>query len=651
MNQYPLLYLQPVFDSIVSQLPEALHKRFSLHGFHYNSLKERLEELEAPWIVLGDAQSFAQLRQDYPSAPFFCFVNFEGPADITPDLLEKPQLLDYSVESPDLNRVLMALNRVYSLFLQEREVQRLSRQIEVQHKRLKDLNAIGTSLSTERNLDTLLDKILSSAMEMTHADSGSLYLVEKQQEEGEEKRYLRFKWARNCSLDIDFSEFTIEMNEGSIAGSAAVHSKLLNIPDVYHIGDDVPYGFNKSFDQNTGYRSKSMFTVPMKNPQNQVIGILQLINKKRRGYHEPLSLGDEEALEKEIVEFSVEDEQVLSSLASQAAVSIENARLYASIQSLFEGFIRASVHAIEARDPTTSGHSERVAVLTVELAKSLNKVNDGPYAEIKFTRNDIKEINYASLLHDFGKIGVRENVLVKAEKLYPYELKDIEHRFRLIQKELENQFNVKKLNFLLKEGPEAAKEVFPKLEAEYQEQRQALKHDLEIILQANRPSILDEDVSLHLQDLEKKHFQVDEDRFHLITPFELSRLSIKKGSLDPDERKEIESHVTHTYEFLRQIPWTSELKGVPSIAYAHHEKLNGRGYPLGLPAAEIPIQSKMMTISDIYDALTASDRPYKKAMPVQRALDILGFEVKDGMLDAELYRIFLETRVYERIQS
>ncbi len=650
MKLLPLFYLQPIFDSLCEKLKPFLGERFDLQGYHLNDLSQLLDQAEAPWIFLCDQSTLTYLQEHFPGAPFYCFLYLEENTPLSESWLNQSNLLDYSHGLPSAERLTFSLNRTYSQLLQAFQLKNLKHQLDVQRDRLHELNQIGTALSNERNLDHLLDKILTSSTDITCSDSGSLYLVETREEEGLESRYLRFKWARNMSLEIDFSEFTIDLNEQSIAGAVALQGKPLNIQDVYEMDPGLPYGFNKSFDQNTGYRSKSMLTVPMKNPKGDVIGILQMINKNIDP-EQPLSLNDSSVLEAQIQSFTHEDEELLVSLASQAAVAIENARLYTSIQSLFEGFIKASVQAIESRDPTTSGHSERVAILTVGLAKKIDSVSDGPYADIKFSRNDLKEIKYASLLHDFGKIGVREHVLVKADKLYTHEFDEIKHRFRLIRKSLENQMHVNKLNILLKQGPEAGQAEIAEIDGFYQEQLQSLDLDFQMIIQANRPSILDEEVSEHLKLLEQKHFDVDQEQITLLNPYELSRLSIKKGTLAPEERLEIESHVTHTFHFLSQIPWTRELRNVPQIAYAHHEKLNGRGYPLGLPAVEIPVQARMMTIADIYDALTASDRPYKKALPVQRALDILGYEVKDGMLDADLYQVFKESKVYEEITS
>lgn len=649
MHDYALFYLQPLFDAQIEPMHTALSARFRPVGYHATTLAATLQESNAPCVILCDRAVFVSLLASTPTRAFQAFVALDPGETIDEAWLHHPALLDYSMGPPDPQRLLLALNRTYSQLQREQELARLSGQLALQRNRLQDLNEIGAALSTERNLDRLLDKILASCMEITASDSGSLYLLEGQDETEEpDQRHLRFKWARNQSLDVDFSEFTIPMNERSIAGSVALHGQALNISDVYRMAPDVPYGFNKSFDQNTGYHSQSMLSVPMKNPQGEVIGLIQMINKKREA-GQPLALGQVEKLRAQILPYSHEDEELLSSLASQAAIAIENARLYAAIQSLFEGFIKASVQAIESRDPTTSGHSERVAVLTVGLAQHVDSLSDGPFAHVHFSRDDLKEIKYASLLHDFGKIGVREHVLVKSDKLYTHELDSIRHRFKLIRKHIENHYNVRKLQALMSNGPEDASGVFAEIEARMGQEIQDLDHDFEMILQANRPTILAQEVSQRLQLIQQKRFELDSETLHLLNDYELSRLSIARGSLDPDERLEIESHVTHTFHFLSQIPWTRELRNVPQIAYAHHEKLNGRGYPRGLDAAAIPVQARMMTIADIYDALTASDRPYKKALPVEKALDILGFEVKDGMLDGELYRLFVDARIYEQI--
>ncbi|PIQ25857.1 HD family phosphohydrolase [bacterium (Candidatus Blackallbacteria) CG17_big_fil_post_rev_8_21_14_2_50_48_46] len=651
---FPVYYISPIFDSFVSHIESLLGERFAFYSVHTSDISSL--DLSSPRILMCGLPEFKLLekRPAVELSALSCILCLEHAQQFDVAWTGLPWLAEYCVGPPEPERLAFLLNRLYSLSLTQAEMHRLSAQLAQQRHRLQDLNEIGVALSTERNLDTLMDKILKSSMEITASDSGSLYLIETRAGVEEDPKNpfankgLRFKWTRNMSLKLDFSEFSMDINEKSIAGYVALSGEPLNIPNVYTLNQNYPFNFNQSFDQNTGYHSQSMLTVPMRNPKGEVIGILQMLNKKR-DWSAPLDLTSPQALQADILVFGAEDESLLSSLASQAAVAIENARLYAAIQSLFEGFIRASVQAIESRDPTTSGHSERVAVLTVGLAEKLDRVDQGPYQNVRFSRQELKEIQYASLLHDFGKIGVRENVLVKAEKLYPDELSAIQHRFELIRKGLENDYNLRKLQYLLEMEKDKALQFFPELEEEYFRRLQKLEDNFQLILQTNRPTVLAQEASQRLQEIQHEVFSFNQQDYPLLTPFELSRLSIVKGSLDQDERLEIESHVTHTFEFLSQIPWTTELKNVPQIAYAHHEKLNGRGYPRSLNAEEIPVQSKMMTISDIYDALTASDRPYKKALPISKALDILGFEVKDGMLDAELYKIFVDSKVYELI--
>jgi len=344
--------------------------------------------------------------------------------------------------------------------------------------------------------------------------------------------------------------------------------------------------------------------------------------------------------------FTREDEELLLALSSQAAVAIENAILYEDIQRLFEGFIKASVYAIESRDPTTSGHSERVAILTVGLAEKVDRADSGPYAGVTFSPEDIRELRYASLLHDFGKVGVREPVLVKANKLYDHHLDTVAARFRFIKKALENTYLQKKLGLALSLGPECEKELVA-LDEELQRKLAEVDEQFHFILQANKPTVLPQGGFERIQQIAQNTFvDLDGTRVAYLTTKEAENLSIGKGSLNPQERLEIESHVTHSFRFLRQIPWTKDLRRIPTIAYAHHEKLNGTGYPNALRDEDIPFQAKIMAISDIYDALTASDRPYKRALPPERALDILGLEVKEGNLDPELVRIFTEAKVW-----
>jgi HD-GYP domain-containing protein (c-di-GMP phosphodiesterase class II) len=337
------------------------------------------------------------------------------------------------------------------------------------------------------------------------------------------------------------------------------------------------------------------------------------------------------------------------SLASQAAVAIENNRLYESIQTLFEGFVKASVVAIEARDPTTSGHSFRVADLTVGLAEAVERCETAPFRDVKFTRAEMKEIRYASLLHDFGKVGVREEVLIKAKKLYPQQLEVLRNRFDYVRKAVEQKYTERKLNYILEKGREEFLAGQESINRELAGELQSLDDYLKFVLQCNEPTVLPEGNFQKLVDLAAFRFEDWEGQVQpLISSSEAKLLSIPKGSLDEKERLQIESHVVHTFNFLSKIPWTKEIRNIPIIARAHHEKLNGTGYPFKLTDVEIPMQSRMMTVSDIYDALSASDRPYKKAVPTEKALDIIGMEAKSRLVDPDVYRIFIEAEIYKK---
>jgi HD-GYP domain-containing protein (c-di-GMP phosphodiesterase class II) len=551
-------------------------------------------------------------------------------------------------------------------------------------REIRELNAIGAALSAEHDTSKLLELILTKCREITHSDAGSLYLVdvvepaEVQREFGlapgsaeqsahkhgnatlehpnplvsqllqnmEPSKRLRFKVAQNDSVQVPFREVTIEISDRSIAGYVASTGEIVNIEDAYHLPPDVPYMVNRRFDEDSGYRTKSILAVPMRNQRDEIVGVLQLINAKRDPRARLMSLAD---VNQQVITFETRQQDIVASLASQAAMALENSRLYQDIQKLFEGFVKASVTAIEARDPTTSGHSFRVANLTVALAEAVNRADSGPYSAIRFSRDDMKEIRYASLLHDFGKVAVREEVLVKAKKLYPEQLELIRQRFQFVKRTLEVASLKSQIDYLLEKG---RNDYLAKLPSYYQELSAQIKEVdeyLRVIESSNEPTVLPggnferllEVAALRFVDCENQQQQ-------LLTDNEVRLLSIRKGSLDDTERQQIESHVVHTFNFLQQIPWTREIKHIPAIARGHHEKLNGVGYPYKLTSPEIPVQTRMMTISDIFDALSASDRPYKKAVSLERALEILGQEVDDGQLDRDLFRIFTDAKVYER---
>jgi HD-GYP domain-containing protein (c-di-GMP phosphodiesterase class II) len=525
----------------------------------------------------------------------------------------------------------------------ERELVNKEKLLHARENENSELLQVGIALSAERDNNKLLDYILRQLRHVARADAGTLYLLEHDEKTGDQQ--LRFKITQNDSNPQDYSEFVMPLSKKTISGYVATTRTVLNIEDAYQIPSDREYGFNIGFDKSTGYRSKSMLTVPMQDHKGEILGVIQLINRKADNAQR---LGTPEDAEKYAVPFSKDIEPLVLSLASQAAVSLENNLLYQEIETLFEGFVKASVQAIESRDPTTSGHSNRVAVYTVSLAKAVDRVGDGSYADVHFTAEHLKEIRYASLLHDFGKVGVREHVLVKAKKLYPQQMDILKLRMEYIQKAMLYGILRERFEALSAEGKDGYLKIKPEIDLREAEAIAEIDRYLQTIVTANEPSVLAEEPDRILDEIHSKTFIEEEGKsLHFLEDDEYVKLKIKKGSLDEAERKEIESHVTHTFLFLRTIPWTKEMRNIPTIAYGHHEKLTGDGYPRGIHAPEIPIQTRMMTVSDIYDALTASDRPYKRAVPAQKALDILNAEVKESKLDPELVKVFIESKIWE----
>ena len=538
-----------------------------------------------------------------------------------------------------------ALKAAYRTSAMRLEAQRARAEIAARSKEIAELTRIGVALSTERNYDVLLALILEQSRQITQSDGGSLYLVEGRDTPAPR---LRFKLTQSDTLtSAGFVEFTMPLDNRSIAGSVCSDGEPLVIDDVYFLPPDVEYSFNRSFDERNNYRAKSMLTVPMRNHRDEVIGALQLINRKR---DPAVKLVSPAVTQEQVIPFSRRSVEIVLALASQAAVSIENSLLYESIERLFEGFVTAAVTAIEQRDPTTFGHSGRVATMTVGLAEVVDRATDGQYRHINFSREQLKEIRYAGLLHDFGKVGVREQVLVKAKKLYPPDLALMKSRYAFIKRSAESAYHRKRADYLAAQGTQGYAEFIAEADQAYAREIEELEKFLRTVLTANEPSVLPEGSFEELLALADRRFKdIEGQEQAYISDDEIRFLSIRKGSLDEAERLEIESHVTHTYRFLLQIPWTKELSQIPLIAYGHHEKLNGRGYPRKVSAADIPIQTRMMTVSDIFDALTAADRPYKRAVPLQKALDIMTSEVKDGMLDPELFRLFTDAKVFEKL--
>jgi len=493
--------------------------------------------------------------------------------------------------------------------------------LEERLRKLSGILDVAKALVAERDLDRLLHLVVTSAARIVNADRCSLFLVDR--ERGE-------LWTK-VAQGMGMTEIRVPVDSG-IAGAVVASGQSVNLPDAY-----ADPRFNGSVDKQTGYHTKSILCVPMLSVKGEVVGVVQALNK-RIGAH-----------------FDAEDQELLEALGGQAASAVDNALLHAEIERLFEGFVRASVVAIEARDPTTAGHSGRVARLSVGLSDVLPRAGAvaGRWQGQSLTAEERQELRYAALLHDFGKVGVRENVLVKANKLEPLELENLRGRFETIYVQEELAAERQKVSALLSLAEDQRRARLRAIDERLAARKRELTDMFDFILSCNRPTVLAEGTFDRLGEIKESTFRGPfggEPRAFL-TESEVLKLSIRKGSLTAEERREIESHVTHTYRFLKQIPWTRALNRVPDIAYGHHEKLTGTGYPRSLTDPEIVLPTRMMTISDIYDALTASDRPYKRAVPKDQAYDILMDEANRGEVDKDLLRVFIEADVPSRATS
>jgi HD-GYP domain-containing protein (c-di-GMP phosphodiesterase class II) len=476
---------------------------------------------------------------------------------------------------------------------------------------------IGLALSAERDIVKLQGAIVRSARELTHADSGSLYMLEDG-DEGE--RVLRFAVAQTGPHDRGtYLGAVLPLSRTSISGYVALSGETVRIADAYTIPDDAEYRFNRSFDHANGYRTKSVLAVPMRDHENAIVGVIMLLNRKPEFGVVLASPAETEAV---VEPFTDRDERVLRSLASQAGVALENKALVDAIQDLFEQFVRASVKAIEVRDKSTMGHSERVADLTVLQAETINSIAAGSLADLHFDVDQLREMRYAALLHDFGKVAVPEYIFGKAKKLPDGRLDTIRLRFLLA------------------------------IEQSVDERRRVqLRELLAAVEGANEPRVVASEIGDVLDALARMTYRELENDRPLLDEAELAFLRIPRGSLSGDERRAMEQHVTQSFYFLREIPWArTPWRNVAELAYGHHEHLDGTGYPRGLRGNEIAPQVRLLTISDVFDALTANDRPYKPAITVERALDILVKEFAErGKIDRELLDLFIARRVYEPV--
>jgi HD-GYP domain-containing protein (c-di-GMP phosphodiesterase class II) len=515
-----------------------------------------------------------------------------------------------------------------------RIMQALPREFHGVIKKFQKLQEIGSALSAEKDLSALLGLILRESRALTGADSGSIYIREDEVEFLENATakdvlsrstpYLVLKITQNDSLDFPFKEFRLPFDVKTVAGYVANSGEIVNLADAYKLPAGVPFSYNRSFDEKSGYRCKSMLVVPMKNRDGDIIGVIQLINKKRVPEGRLAPPADVDAA---VASFDAFDEELLLSLSSQAAVCIEKARLYDEIERMFEGLVQSFTLALERRNRTTFGHCMRVAQYAVAIAEAVNHAPPELFGGLRYSRDQIKELRYAALLHDIGKIAVPEAVLDKKNKLTDDALRAIEYRFHYWRQKL------------LADG-----------DADGDAAR--LTRYLEHLRKVNIPTPLAQADSGLLAQIRAARFtDVDGVDKPLLTEEEFDSLAVERGNLTPGERKQIEKHIVDTWEILKRVPWPRYVARVPHIAACHHEKPNGTGYPWGFRADDIPLGGKILAIVDIFEALTAKDRPYKPAIPIEKALKILDDEEARGGIDSKLYGLFKEKRIFKLFES
>jgi HD-GYP domain-containing protein (c-di-GMP phosphodiesterase class II) len=505
--------------------------------------------------------------------------------------------------------------------------------------RLEQLNAIGASLSAERDIDRLLESILVAAKTITRADGGTLYRVT-------EERTLRFEIVRTSSLKYYLGGTTgnpvpfypIQLykdgkpNNGMVAAHAALTGKTINIPDAY-TAEGFDFSGTRAFDNKTGYRSKSFLTVPMLNHEKHTIGVLQLLNAS-----DPAT--------GEILPFSPSDQRLAESLASQAAIALTNRMLINQLEQLFESFINLINTAIDEKSPYTGGHCQRVPVLTMLLAEAVNETKDGPLSDFNMTEKDRYELKIAGLLHDCGKVTTPVHVVDKATKLETLfdRVHLIDTRFEVLKRDAEIEALKNKVKFLEQKQPLDAQEQDRAL----RERLRELDDDCRFLRACNigGERMRDEDIERVRRIARLRWRDVAGHEADFLTADELKNLTIRAGTLTDEERKVINHHIVATIRMLEALPWPRHLANVPEYAGGHHERMDGKGYPKGLTREQMSVQARCMGIADIFEALTAKDRPYKKGKTLSESLEILGRMKLGGHVDPDLFDIFVRQKVY-----
>lgn len=505
--------------------------------------------------------------------------------------------------------------------------------------RLNDLNSIGAALSSERDINRLLENILLAAKRITNADAGTLYLIDM------DTQVLKFEIVRTDSLNIAMGGTTgnpipfapipmynslAEQNLANVVSYSALRGETVSFADAY-TEQGFDFSGTKKFDAKTGYRSKSFLAVPMRDHENLVIGVLQLINALDRDNGE-------------VTSFSRDDRQLLESLASQAAIAITNRRLIHQLEVLFESFIKLINTAIDDKSPYTGGHCARVPTLTMLLAEATNRTEVGPLKDFHMSAEDSYELKIAGLLHDCGKIATPVHVVDKATKLQTLfdRIGLLDTRFEVLKRDAE----IAMLRASMQAGGDVGK--LAGFEGDYRSRIRQLDDDRAFLRHCNvGAEKMAESDQARVRDIAAYtwHNEAGEQ-----TPFldadELENLTIPFGTLTQAERQVINHHIDITIKMLESLPWPRHLKNVPEYAGGHHERMDGKGYPRGLTRDQMSVQARMMGIADIFEALTAKDRPYKKGKTLTESLTILGKFKQNGHIDPDLFDVFIREKVY-----
>lgn len=498
-------------------------------------------------------------------------------------------------------------------------------------ERIEELNSIGIALSAEKNHSRLLEKILESAQALTHADGGTLYLVENE-------KTLHFEIVRTISQNIAYGGSKGKPvpyepiplyidgyvpDTRTIAAYSALSGQIVNVADAYHTpGFD--FSGTHAFDKATSYRSRSLLSIPMKNQRGEVVGVLQLIN----------AIGPDG----ETTVFSPDDQRLVESLASQAAVALTNQQLNNDLRNLLEKFIEVIANAIDEKSPYTGGHCRRVPEIAMLMAESVQNTENGPLADTFFSEEQLYELKIAALLHDCGKITTPVHVVDKATKL-----ETIFNRIHLVDTRIEILKRDAEIALLKQQLENSSVDT-----THYENFLKELAEDQAFLRHCNiGTEFMPESACQRVAEIGNKYLlQIDGNEHQLLNEEEIYNLSIPKGTLTSEERKIINHHITATINMLESLPFPKHLKNVPEIAGGHHERMDGKGYPKGLHREEMSLQARLMGIADIFEALTAADRPYKKGMPLSQALTILGKMKEDKHIDPDLFETFISQGVY-----